>query len=263
MHRIQLPVRLTAAVVGLGLAVVAAGAPAGAAKKPKLTVVKASGDITDAIEEYRALLGDDNGGVPESLPSGRREINWDAVPDELSRPNDYPPDFFNAAEEPRARGVVLDTPGDSLGVSADSDNPSGAPVRFGDINPAYTDTFRANSEERLFSPVGSNVATITFFVPGTDTPAAVRGFGAVYTDVDSKRAAEFKFFDAKGKLIRSFAVPVSKDGLSFLGVAFKQPIVGSVEIVYGNSKLGPDDSAQYDVAVMDDFIFGEPQAIKD
>jgi hypothetical protein len=262
MRWTQAPRLLT--VVSLSAALLVAGAvpPAGAAKKPKPTVVKASGDITDAIEEYRALLGDDNGGVPESFPSGRREINWDAVPDEVARPNEYPPDFFNAQEEPRARGAVLDTPGDSLGVSADADNPAGAAVRFGDINPSYTDTFRANSEERLFSPVGSNVATIEFFVPGTDTPAAVRGFGAVYTDVDSKQAAEFKFFDTKGKLLRSFAVPVSKDGLSFLGVAFKRPIVGSVEIVYGNSELGPDDSAQYDVAVMDDFIFGEPQAIK-
>jgi hypothetical protein len=35
--------------------------------------------------------------------------------------------------------------------------------------------------------------------------------------------------------------------------------VARVQIVYGNSKLGPDDSRRYDVAVMDDFIFGEPQ----
>jgi len=27
-----------------------------------------------------------------------------------------------------------------------------------------------------------------------------------------------------------------------------------------NGKLGPDESADYEVAVMDDFIYGEPQA---
>ncbi|MEX0663330.1 MAG: hypothetical protein WD598_01015 [Acidimicrobiia bacterium] len=249
------------AALGVGASVAVADAPAKA--KPKPTVVKGAGDITGAITKYQNLLGPDNGATPETHPSGRREINWDGVPDEFAEPNSYPPDFFNGLEAPRARGAVLSTPGDHLGVSADADNPSGAAVRFGDINPGYVDTFQAFSEERLFSPVGSNVANISFFVPGTDTPAAVRGFGAVYTDVDSKGAADFKFFDVNGKLLGKFAVPKSKDGLSFLGVAFSKAIVGRVQIVYGNSELGPDDGPGYDVAVMDDFIFGEPQAVKD
>lgn len=260
------PTRSARALIAVALSAalgVLAASPAVAAKKPKPTLVKGAGDITAAIEEYRSLLGPDNGGTPEAHPSGRREINWDAVPDEFARPNDYPPDFFNALEEPRARGAVLETPGDSLGVSADADNPDGAAVRFGDINPSYTEIFRTNSEERLFSPVGSNVANISFFVPGTETPALVRGFGAVYTDVDGKEAAAFKFYDADDKLLGKFAVPKSRDGLSFLGVAFKKAIVGRVQIVYGNTELGPDDSARYDVAVMDDFIFGEPQAVKE
>ena len=183
-----------------------------------------------------------------------------AFPTSSSQPNAYPPDFFNAPTEPRARGAVLSTPGDHLGVSADSDNPSGAAVRFGDINPTYVDTFTTNSAEKLFSPVGSNVATIRFFVPGTDRPATTRGFGAVYTDVDSKETAAFRFFDKNGKVLCTFAVPKSKDGLSFLGVAYPKPVVGKVRIVYGTNKLGPDDSKKNDVAVMDDFIYGEPQA---
>lgn len=244
------------------VAALAALAPANVgAEGPKPALVKGAGDISGAIEEYQALLGDDNGGEPEAFPTGRREINWDAVPDEFSRPNGYPPDFFNATVAPRARGAVLSTPGESLGVSADADNPDGAAVRFGDINPSYIDEFVTNSEERLFSPVGSNVANIRFFVPGTETPAGTRGFGAVYTDVDTREAAAFTFYDTKGKKLGTFAVPKSKDGVSFLGVAFDEPIVGRVKIVYGSSKLGPDDSRRYDVAVMDDFIFGEPQAI--
>jgi hypothetical protein len=239
------------------------GATAGTAatSRPKATVVKASGDITAAVERYRQLLGPDNGGGPDAQTSGRREINWDGVPDEFAQPNGYPPDFFNAPEAPRARGVVLSTPGEALGVSADSDNAGGAAVRFGNVNPNYVDTFRAFSEERLFSPLGSNVANIRFFVPGTGTKAAVRGFGAVYTDVDRAGSADFTFYDVNGKVLGKFAVPKSKDGLSFLGVAFPEPIVGRVKIVYGSSELGPDDSARSDVAVMDDFIFGEPQAV--
>ncbi len=111
-------------VLGLG-AGTAAPAHAGSPPKPqKPTLVTGAGDISAAIAKYQALLGADNGGVPQTFPSGRREINWDGVPDEFSEPNSYPPDFFNAPQEPRARGVVLSTPGDHLGVSADSDNPS-------------------------------------------------------------------------------------------------------------------------------------------
>ena len=48
--------------------------------------------------------------------------------------------------------------------------------------------------------------------------------------------------------------------MSFLGVAFPTPVVARVRIEYGSGKLGPDESANYDVAVMDDFIYGEPHA---
>jgi hypothetical protein len=225
------------------------------------TVVTAAGDITAKVDEYRELLGPDNGGGPGQQSSGRREIDWDAVPDEQSSPNPLPSDFFNSAEEPRARGVVLETDGEHVAVSADSDNPSSAPVRFGDINASYVDTFRVFSEERLFSPVGSNVVDLRFYLSGTSTPAASRGFGAVYTDVDAETSASFEFYDSNDGSIGQFSVPVSEDGLSFLGIAFEEPIVARVRIVYGNSELGPNDDEQYDVAVMDDFIYGEPQPL--
>jgi hypothetical protein len=241
---------------GVGLGTVAAPA---APNAPHPVLITGAGDIAPVVAKYERRLGTDNGGVPQSFASGRREINWDGVPDEFSEPNGYPPDFFNSDQEPRARGVVLSTPGDHLGVSADSDNPAGAAVRFGDINPTYPDTFQTFSAEKLFSPVGSNVARIHFFVPGTKTPAVTRGFGAVYTDVDGKETAAFTFYDAKGRKLGTYPVPKSKNGLSFLGVAFPKPVVGSVKIVYGTSKLGPNDSKKYDVAVMDDFIYGEPQ----
>jgi hypothetical protein len=34
-----------------------------------------------------------------------------------------------------------------------------------------------------------------------------------------------------------------------------------VQIRYGNAALGPNDSADSDVAVMDNFIYGEPQPV--
>jgi len=226
------------------------------------TVVTGAGDIQIKVDQFRGLLGPDNEGAPNGDPEGRREINWDAVPDELAAPNALPADFFNAKQDPTARGALLETPGDHVAVSADRDNPAGAAVRFGDLNPTYSDEFKTFSEERLFSPIGSNVVNLSFFVPGTDTPGVTRGFGAVYTDIDQAENTAFEYFDADGKSLGQFSAPVSEGGLSFLGVLFPEPSVARVRIEYGSGKLGPNESADYDVAVMDDFIYGEPQAAK-
>jgi hypothetical protein len=221
------------------------------------TVVSGSGDIKPLVDLYRNLLGPDNGGEPGSRGTGRREINWDGVPDELAAPTLLPGTFFNDAAAPRARGAMFSTPGTGVQVSARRDNPAGVPVRFGHLNPSYSEIFPTFSPERLFSPLGSNVVDMTFRIPGTDTPALTRGFGAVYADVDLEHTA-FEYFDRGGNSLGRFPVPVSNNGLSFLGVVFDGPIVARVQIVYGNVALGPDDGPGSDVAVMDDFIYGEP-----
>jgi hypothetical protein len=241
----------------VGLSLCAPSTPA-AAQVPHV-IISDAGDITRAVELYRVVLGGpDNGSAPGPQPQGRREITWDGVPDEFAAPNYLPGDFFNAAIEPRIRGALLATPGIGVQVSADSDNPANAPVRFGHINPTYSAIFKTFSGERLFSPIGSNIVDLTFAVPGTQTPALVRGFGAVYTDVDTTHTA-FEYFDRNGRSLGEFSVPIANNGLSFLGVAFDQPIVARVRITYGTVALGPDDSLENDVSVMDNFIYGEPQ----
>lgn len=236
-------------------------APVSPPEAPPATVVSGAGDITPLVDQYRALLGEpNNGGQPGTQPAGRREINWDGVPDEFAAPNFLPGDFFNAAADPRARGAQLSTPGGGVQASADSDNPTGTAVRFGQLNPTYGDIFNPFSPERLFSPIDSNIVDLTFFVPGTQTPALVRGFGAVYVDVDTDHTA-FEYFDRDGNSLGSFNVPIADNGFSFLGVVFEEPIVARVRIEYGTVALGPDDSVENDVAVMDDFIYGEPQAM--
>jgi hypothetical protein len=234
------------------------GGPTAATPRPT-HILSAAGQITAAVNRYRNLLGADNGGDPVSHPTGRREINWDAVPDQFAAPNALPGDYFNATTSPLARGALLQTPGAHVAVSADRANPAGAPPRFGDVNPSYPAQFRTFSSERLFSPIGSNVVNLRFFVPGTHTPALVRGFGAVYTDIDRADNTAFEYFDRSGRSLGVFAVPPRPSGLSFLGVTFARPVVARVRIQYGNTALGPDESSTVDVAVMDDFIYGEPQ----
>lgn len=224
-----------------------------------VVVVQAAGDIRSAVNRYRSLLGRDNGGAPTGNPRGRREINWDSVPDQFAEPNALPGEFFNAATAPRARGAVLTTPGNHVAVSARANNPTGTAVRFADINPSYASRFQTFSPERLFSPIGSNVLNLLFRVPGTHKRAIVRGFGAVYTDVDLPEKTGFRYYDVHGRLLGAFTVPAKPRGLSFLGVRFPRAVVARVRIEYGNHALGSNDGPGVDVAVMDDFIYGEPR----
>ncbi len=223
-----------------------------AASAPK--IVSGAGNISPLLEEYRALLGDNLGNKPPAK-KGRREINWDGIPDDKAAPAFLPADIF------KARGVMLTTPGEGVQASARSGNPAGTLPRFGNVNPTYVNTFTHFSAERLFSPIGSNAVDVTFVVPGSGKPAVVKGFGAVYVDVDQEHTA-FEFFDRNDKSLGRFAVPPNDGGFSFLGVAFDRPIVARVHIDYGTEQLGPDDSADHDVAVMDDFIYDEPQAVR-
>src|SRR6185503_19855220 len=82
-------------------------------------------DIQDSVDDFRDFLGALNPNAIGSFLSGRREINWDAVPDAFSAPNALPAGFFNANSP---RGVVFFTPGSGFLVSTDSANPTNTPV---------------------------------------------------------------------------------------------------------------------------------------
>ena len=218
------------------------------------------------VDQFRADLGGSNNGVGGSFKTGRREINWDGVPDNLSAPNFIPFNFFNVNSP---RGAVFSTRttfGDNSAfiVSADSSNPDAAAVRFGNIDPSYTNQFVTFSAQRLFIARNSNVVTVHFFIPGTDIPATVTGFGAVFTDVDQAGPTFIKYYDAAGKLLTFQSAPVTNNGLSFVGVSFnKGERVARVDIVNGNAlPVSPNTDGQGgdDTVAMDDFIYGEPRA---
>jgi len=232
-------------------------------------IVRSAGGSNDtasiqaAVDAFRADLGSLNPNQPGSFPTGRREINWDGVPDALSATNQLPADFFNGPASPRARGAIFETPGTGFQVSADSNNPDSTPVEFANINPNYPSVFRTFSPERLFISLDSNITDVQFFVPGTDTPATVSGFGSVFTSVDLADSTSIEFFKRNGSSIGKFSVPAGTgaESLSFLGVSFTQERVARVRITTGNAALGPsaNDGSGVDVAAMDDFIYSEPQ----
>lgn len=214
--------------------------------------------IQAAVDAYRAALGPLNPNTVGSFAAGRREINWDGVPDGFSAPNNLPANFFNVNSP---RGVVFATPGTGFQVSANAVNPTSTPIEFGNINVTYPTIFQPFSPQRLFTALGSNVVDVSFFVPGSTTPATTSAFGAVFTDVDNSNTTAITFFDGMGIPLGTFFVPPANDGLSFLGVVFNAgERVARVRITSGNAALGPADSPPgTDVAVMDDFIYAEPQ----
>ena len=218
-----------------------------------------AGDIAVAVSDFRAALGTLNPNVAGSFGSGRREINWDAVPDARSAPNNLPADFFNATFSPRARGVVFSTPGSGFQVSADV-----APIEFDNLNSTYSGLFQTFSPKRLFTALGSNITDVNFFVPGSAALASVSAFGAVFTDVDLANTTSLQFFDLGNQSLGApfFVLPATgNETLSFLGVQFNAgERIGRVRITSGNAALGANEGAT-DLVVMDDFIYAEPLAV--
>jgi hypothetical protein len=245
----------TARLATIGLAAILTSMSAQAATVTFSGAGANPASIQAVVDAYRADLGTLNPNVAGSSGSGRREINWDGVPDALAAPNNLPPNFFNVNSP---RGVEFSTPGTGFQVSATT--ASGNPVQFGNINPTYPTLFETFSPQRLFTAIGSNLVDVNFFVPGSNTPALTNGFGAVFTDVDLANTTSLTFFDSANNSLGTFFVPVSvgNEGLSFLGVDFGSAVVSRVRIVSGNAALGPNETAGLDLVVMDDFIYGEP-----
>ena len=215
--------------------------------------------IQAAVDMFRTALGPLNPNVVGSFATGRREINWDGVPDALSAPNLLPANFFNVNSP---RGVIFNTPGTGFEVSANA--ASGTPVEFGNINAAYPALFQSFTAQRLFTALGSNIVDVSFLVPGTAAPAFSNAFGAVFTDVDLANSTSLQFFNLANQSLGTFFVPVgtvANGSLSFLGVQFNAgETIGRVRITSGNTALGPNETGGIDLVVMDDFIYAEPRA---
>jgi len=241
-------------------------------------VFQAAGTTADSIRStvtaFQAALGGvDNKSILTSFSTGRREINWDGGnPAILTTTAPVTP--FNVFLN--NRGAQFTTPGVGLSQGPASGGPQGGFAALFN-NPTYGAIFTAFSPSRLFTPVGSNVTEALFFVPGSNgtIPAAVTGFGAVFTDVDQpdgngpstkrgNRGAStlVEYFDANGKVLFSSFVPASPGdaSLSFFGIVFHDPIIARVRITTGDTAPGPDDDVNQDIVMMDDFIYGEPQS---
>ena len=222
---------------------------------PQATVYTATGNIAAKVDEFRTLLGASNGGTAGEQAGGRREISWDgAGANPFDNRNDFPADFFNTNVK---SGALFTTAG--TGFRNDS-------TLFREINPAYEAEFAFFSATKIFAPIGSNLLDQLFQVAGQPTPAVVRGFGIVFSDVDLAGKTTIELFTQDGSSLGIYAAPVRSDaaGLSFLGVTFTEAVIARVRITLGTGALGAginDISAggTADLVVLDNVIYGEPR----
>jgi len=223
------------------------------------TVVMSSGAIEPDVAAFRTLLGDpNNAATPGEQPAGRREVNWDGVPANVTNTDDFPNDFFNTTSP---RGLFYNRTGHGLEVSDRG---------FTDVNPDYAGEFNTFSAPKLFSPAGGNVVDVRFRVAGQDTKAAVTGIGVVFVDVDRLGSTKMQLLGEHGEDLGTFTAPVRTDdrGLSFLAVKFSMPVISRVRIQSGDGRLESDEldvtaGGRHDLVVMDNFLFGEPHKISD
>ena len=156
--------------------------------------------------------GDDAAGLQPTvdafraaLGSQRREIHWGDVP--------------TADADPLAqayfadRGAILSTPGAGFRVASGS-----------------------------LTPIGASVTDVSFRLPGSETPATVAGFGAVFRNPGD--GAKIELFGADGAALGSVAAPGGK-ALAFAGATVAGDAIARVRITG---------------AALDDFLYAEPQA---
>ena len=221
------------------------------------------------VDQFRTDLAGANNGVGGSFTSGRREVNWDGVPDSFSEPNNFPSNFFNVNSP---RGIVFNAVEDATGAALNqfavsATTASGVPVRFGNLNANYSTIFQTFSAQRLFMARNTHIMEVTFLIPGTKIPATVSGFGVMFVDVDSATGGDrslIRVYGADGTQLSAASAPVNDNGLSFVGISFNAgERIARVVIESGNAALSAtnnDGVNGVDVVAMDDFIYGEPRA---
>jgi hypothetical protein len=226
------------------------------ARDSGIIVFSAGENVTAKADEFRSQLGVLN--TTPGVAGGRREINWDGVPDSLTGIK-LAPDFFNPvgpdAPAGRQRGLVY-TGADDAVVSKSN---------FAEINANASSSFSAFSGSRTFAVVNASLWPVEFRVAGQNTVAAIKGFGIVVADADKGNSTFLEFFN-EGRSLGTYYVPAhtNSSNFSFLGVYFKNEVITMVKIGHeGRLADGEKDisnGGSKDLVIFDDFIYSEPAA---
>jgi len=220
-------------------------------------VVKGTGDIHDKVESFRHLLGEPLNSTT-GVVGGRREINWDGVPDSMVG-KALPANFFNPvgndAPVARQKGLVYSAGGEFRVSSAN----------FAEVNSQAASQFAAFSGSNTFANISSNLWEVGFDVAGEARAATIKGFGLVLSDVDLDNSTSLEFFNDQKSLGKFFApAHNASSSFSFLGVYFKNERITRVRVshdgILSDGQKDISDNGAHDLIVLDDFLYSEPEA---
>jgi hypothetical protein len=259
-------INLAAAVLASTLLFTACSKDNGYGNNPPAPTVnaqefKSAGDSTGIaakLNEFKNILGATLNSAPGAI-GGRREVNWDAVPANLTNVNGFPSDFFGSADPAlangRKRGLLMSNTGTSFRVDS---------TDFIEVDASYGDQFNRFSPKKLFVYMGNTVTECTFKVPGTTTEAFIKGFGVIFNDVDDANSTSIEFFNGSKSLGVYKALQSPSGQFSFLGVFFPDEKITKLKITSGNGLLASgtkdvSNGGTKDLVVMDDFLYDEPK----
>lgn len=157
---------------------------------------------------------------------------------------------------------------------------------FASVNPSTADQFLAFSPSNVFAMFDPRDGQFddrniqqSFVLPGTNTGAGTRGFGAIFVDVEQDGSSSIEYFgkDAsnnKVSLGKYYVTPSANGEAQFLGVLFDSAVIAEIEITVGSKALfsfdgnlikafGAENLYQnIDLAVTDDFLFAVPETLQ-
>ena len=237
----------------------------GWANRKKPEVYRAFGDkakVEQGLSAFRNAIGGSLN-LETGAVNGRREINWDNVPAELTNVDDLPGNFFAAVgsglpNERKLGAHFIPVLNFSFQFRVSDNN-------FADLDPSYVNEFPSFSASKSISQAYGKETEVIFKVPGSHTRAYVESFGIVFIDVDRNHSATLEFFDEQDNSLGAFRASPTKVGgkYSFLGVRMPGKKIVRVIIKSGTGVLAEGSfdiskGSMYDLVTMDDVIYSEP-----
>ncbi len=218
--------------------------------------------LNSVVELFKAKLAGPllDSANATAAASGYRDVGFDGIPSGSINP--FAGNYFTQSV---SRGLLLSTPGTGFQVSQSS----GSTQRFGNIDPSYTSLFSTYSATQLLTPLGSRITNVTFTDPQNPQNignATVKGFGAIFSDVDVAGSTTFEAFGIVGGVETSLTgvrnvIPLN-NGLSFIGVVFSEgERITRVQLTSGNTALatGQLETGGVDLVVLDNMLYSQPQ----
>jgi Domain of unknown function (DUF4214) len=225
--------------------------------------------VNTAIASFKSAIGGvNNGANAQPAIGGSRVITWDGVKLDGT-------DFGGGAN------TTVISQGKNVGIPINRFQNVGVLFEtvyatsgdgFVSVNPTVAGLFPPFSPNNTFAMFNTNDIDFQFVLPSgpgtTPVPAAARGFGAVFINVEHANETSIELFHGSQSLGKFFA-PVGAQGQpEFIGALFNNPIVTNVTLTLGSGVIfhfdgttatpGDTNDATHNLVVTDDWFFPEP-----